>query len=85
MSMVRKDEKGDMTPKTAMFLYVMRKELLHFIGANEDMLVVHAHDSRGENRGREEFRWALEIDGAIDQTKAGLTQRDVAALQGKRL
>ncbi len=83
MTMVQKGEEGQMSPKVSMFLYVMRKELLQFLGVDQDMLVVHAHDSRGEKTGMEEFRWALEMDGAIDQTKAGLTQMQVAGLQGE--
>jgi hypothetical protein len=83
MTMVRRGEEGQMSPKVSMFLYVLRKELLYSLGVDQDVLVIHAHDSRGEKTGREEFKWALEMGGAIDQTKAGLTQRQVAGLQGE--
>ncbi|KAK5106680.1 hypothetical protein LTS08_000801 [Lithohypha guttulata] len=81
ISMVEKHRKGEMSPKAAMFLYVMKAELLHFIGATMDMLVIHAFDGRGEKEGREEFKWALDIDGALDQTRGDMTIRQVAQLQ----
>ena len=80
--MAEKDKRGEMSEKVAMFLYVMRKELLAFIGATQDMLVVHAFDARGEEAGREEFRWAIEMEGAVDQTKGGMTLGEVGRLQG---
>lgn len=83
MSMVEKDKRGEMSKKTAFFLYVMKKEKLKFIGATEDMLVVHAFDSRGEEKGREEFKWALDIDGAIDSSRSNMNLWDVGKLQGK--
>jgi hypothetical protein len=75
----------DVHPKVALFLYVMRKEVLKFIagGGNEDKLVVHAYDALGEEHGRKEFAWALEIEGAIDMTRANMTMRDVTDLQGE--
>lgn len=85
MSMIKKDKRGELGPKPAMFLYVMKAELLHFIGATMDMLVIHAYDGRGEARGREEFRWALDIEGAVDQTRGDMTLRQVAQLQGKQV
>ena len=60
----------------------MRKEVLAFIGADQDMLVIHAFDALGEEHGRKEFAWALDIEGAIDQTKGNMKLRDVSALQG---
>lgn len=83
MSMVEGERQGKVGNKTSMFLYVLRKELLAFIGADVDMLVVHAFDERGERAGRAEFQWALGIEGAIDQTKGNMTQSQVAGLQGK--
>lgn len=82
MLMTEKDRKGEMSPKAAMFLYVMKAELLHFIGATMDMLVIHAFDGRGEVQGREEFKWALDIEGAVDQSRGDMTIRQVAQLQG---
>lgn len=83
MSMIEKDKRDELGSKPAMFLYVMKAELLHFIGATMDMLVIHAYDGRGEAEGRKEFQWALDIDGAVDQTKGDMTIRQVAQLQGK--
>jgi len=82
VSMAEKEKRGEMSDKVAMFLYVMRKELLAFIGATQDMLVVHAFDARGEEAGREEFRWATEMEGAVDQTKGDMTLGEVGRLQG---
>ena len=82
ISMAEKDKKGEISDKTAMFLYVMRKELLTFIGASQDMLVIHAFDARGEAAGREEFHWVLEMDGAVDQTRGDMTLGEVGRLQG---
>ncbi|PKY03108.1 FAD-binding domain-containing protein [Aspergillus campestris IBT 28561] len=55
-------------PRVSMFLYIIRKNLLETIGAFQDMLVVHAYDANGEEHGREAFKWALDIPGAVDQT-----------------
>jgi FAD/FMN-containing dehydrogenase len=66
--------------KLGMFLYLMPKELLGFADAAEDYMVVHAFDARGEETGREEFRWALELPGAIDRT-ATMNLRQVAHMQ----
>ena len=74
---------GEVDPKVSLFLYVMRKELLHLIGATQDVLVVHCHDGKGEEHGRKMFKWALDIEGAIDQTTGGNTIKDIADLQGK--
>lgn len=69
-------------PKVSMFLYVVKKRLLKSIGADSDMLVLHAFDACGEAHGRVNFQWALNIPGAIDQTKV-TTFAGVADLQGK--
>lgn len=67
--------------KITMFLYVLKKQLLQSISADQDMLVVHAFDGLGEEHGRKAFDWALNVPGAIDQT--GLKSlRQVAELQG---
>ena len=76
-------DNGEVDPKVSMFLYVMRKELLHLIGATQDVLVIHCHDGNGEEHGREVFKWALDIEGAIDQTSGGMTQKAVADMQCK--
>ena len=83
IGMVEKEAKGELGNKTAMFLYVMRKELLRFIGASDDMLVVHCFCAEGEEKGRREFEWALKCEGVVDQTKGGMTLWDVSKLQGK--
>ncbi|GKZ35785.1 hypothetical protein AbraIFM66950_006580 [Aspergillus brasiliensis] len=69
-------------PKITMFLYVVKKRLLESIGANSDMLVIHAFDACGEAHGRANFRWALDIPGSIDQTKV-TSLAGVAELQDK--
>ncbi len=76
---------GEVDPKVSMFLYVMRKELLHLVGADsrQDVLVIHCYDGNGEEHGRKTFKWALDIQGAIDRTSGGMTKKDVADLQGK--
>ena len=70
--------------KVAMFLYVLKKELLKSMGVEQDMLVVHAFDSHGEEHGRsiEGFGWALGLKGAIDGTKI-MNLKGVADLQGE--
>ncbi|KAL2822106.1 FAD-binding domain-containing protein [Aspergillus granulosus] len=74
-------EKPD--PKVTMFLYVVKKKLLESLGTvKSDMLVIHAFDANGEAHGRDSFRWALEIPGAIDQTSI-TTLAGVAELQAK--
>ncbi|PYI21644.1 FAD-binding domain-containing protein [Aspergillus violaceofuscus CBS 115571] len=69
-------------PRITMFLYVVKGRLLESIGMDEDMLVIHAFDANGEEHGRAHFRWALDIPGAIDQTKI-TTLAGVANLQDK--
>lgn len=77
----------DVHPKVAMFLYVMKKEMLKLLsggdGAGEDMLVVHAYDGLGEEHGRREFGWALDIEGAVDMTRSNMTMKEVCAMQGE--
>ena len=72
---------SNVNSKVTMFLYVLKKQLLQSISADQDMLVVHAFDGLGEEHGRKAFDWALSVPGAIDQT--GLKSlRQVAELQG---
>ncbi|OAP62157.1 hypothetical protein AYL99_04360 [Fonsecaea erecta] len=58
-------------PKVALCLFVMRKEQLAHMGAQEDMLMVLVFDALGETHGRSDdgFRWALDCPGAVDTTK----------------
>ncbi|OJJ06521.1 hypothetical protein ASPVEDRAFT_45890 [Aspergillus versicolor CBS 583.65] len=69
-------------PKVTMFLYVLKEKVLKSIApeAKSDMMVIHAFDANGEAHGRESFKWALDIPGAIDQTKMS-TLAGVADLQ----
>lgn len=69
-------------PKITMFLYVVKKRLLESIGTDSDMLVIHAFDAHGEAHGRASFRWALDIAGAVDQTRT-TTLAGVADLQSE--
>ena len=70
--------------KLAMFLYVLKKELLDSIGVNQDMLVVHASEAHGEAHGRgdEGFGWALGLKGAVDGTRL-MNLKGVADMQGE--
>ena len=69
-----------------MFLYVLKKDFLDFLGVGQDMLVVHAFDAHGEEHGRSEqgFGWALGLKGAVDDTKV-MNLKGVADLQGEIL
>jgi hypothetical protein len=67
-------------PKVAMFLYLMRKEIIVALGGTDAMLVVHAFDSNGEEHGRQRFKWALEMEGAMDMTETK-NLRGVADMQ----
>lgn len=74
MGMVEMDKRGDLSVKTSIVACVLQKGML---GTKTDMLVVQAYDARGKEQGREAFRWALEIDGAIDQTKGSQTLLEI--------
>lgn len=84
MSMVQADIEGRLSPKVSMFLYFLLKNYLALVGieSDQDMTLIHAYDGRGEEEGRETFKWALEIEGAIDQTQNNLTPAAMANLQG---
>jgi hypothetical protein len=71
-------------PKVAMFLYMMRKEVIEAFGGSEAMIVVHAFDANGEDHGRKRFKWALDIEGAMDMTEIK-NLRGVADMQGQSL
>lgn len=87
VGMVERDAKNELEPgekgKNGMFLYVLRKELLAFFGAEQDMLMIHAFDERGTVAGRRAFRWALDIEGAIDQTRGDMNMFEVSNLQSE--
>lgn len=70
-------------PKITMFLYVVKGRLLESIGTDLDVLVIHAFDAHGQQHGRANFQWALNIPGAIDKTMI-TTLAGVAMLQGER-
>lgn len=69
-------------PKITMFLYVVKGKLLESVGTKSDMLVIHAFDAHGEEHGRANFQWALNIPGAIDKTII-TNLAGVANLQGE--
>lgn len=83
VSMVENDKKGEQSPKTAIYLCVLRKEQLTFAGVTEDMLVLQAYDGRGEAAGREAFKWALDIEGIVDGTRSDMRFVEIAKMQGK--
>ena len=71
-------------PRVSLFIYVLPKGTMALVeGQKEDLLVVHAYDSRGEAHARNEdgFKWALDIPGAIDMTRT-MNMKEVASLQG---
>jgi cysteine desulfurase len=55
------------------------------LAAKADLSVL-IFDANGEEHGRSEvgFKWALDIEGAIDLTKGGLSLRQVNDLQGNQ-
>ncbi|ETI28914.1 hypothetical protein G647_01366 [Cladophialophora carrionii CBS 160.54] len=69
-------------PKVAFYLFMMRKEQLAFIRAEEDMLMIQAFDALGAAHGRSPggFKWALDCPGAVDKTKT-LSLSELAKLQ----
>ncbi|KAI9926212.1 hypothetical protein ASPWEDRAFT_53453 [Aspergillus wentii DTO 134E9] len=69
-------------PKVTLFLYVVKGRLLQSIGTDSDMLVLHVFDAHGEEHGRTNFQWALNIPGAVDQTMI-TTLAGVANLKDK--
>ncbi|KAL2823245.1 hypothetical protein BDW59DRAFT_180716 [Aspergillus cavernicola] len=69
-------------PKITMLIYVVKKRVLESLGAEPDMLLIHVFDAHGETHGRETFRWALDIPGAVDRTKV-TSLMGVVGLQDK--
>ncbi|KAL4965550.1 FAD-binding oxidoreductase [Aspergillus stella-maris] len=73
---------GPINPRITMLLYVVKGRLLESIGTDSDMLVIHAFDANGEGHGRDCFSWALDIPGAVDQSRV-TDLAGVAGLQDK--
>jgi FAD/FMN-containing dehydrogenase len=69
-------------PKVAMFLYLIRQEIVLALGGKDAMLVVHAFDANSEEHGRERFKWALKMEGAMDMTETK-NLRGVSDMQGQ--
>lgn len=62
-------------PRVNFLVYSVREKLMRTILSEKDlqsvqgdMIAIHVYDALGESHGREVFRWALEIPGAIDRT-----------------
>ncbi|EXJ74750.1 uncharacterized protein A1O5_01445 [Cladophialophora psammophila CBS 110553] len=72
-----------LAPQVSMDLYVVRKEQAAHMGATEDLFILQAFDSLGEEHGRSEegFKWALAIPGAVDMTKV-TNLRGVSQMHG---
>ncbi|KAI5204140.1 FAD binding domain-containing protein [Aureobasidium subglaciale] len=63
-------KRADEWPGTAMYLYNLDLMEGTFIGAAaQPGIAIWLFDPEGEEHGREVFKWAFEIDGAIDLTK----------------
>lgn len=73
--------KKELDPKVGMFMYLLERTIMKSLGADDDMVVVHCFDALGEEHGRNEFKWALDIPGSMDGTKV-MNLRQVASLQG---
>lgn len=71
---------GSFSRKVSMFLYHSTGALLKELGANGDMFVLHVFDALGEDHGRQQYQWALDLPGAIDTTKV-MNLRGFADLQ----
>ncbi|KAF2655312.1 cysteine desulfurase [Lophiostoma macrostomum CBS 122681] len=72
--------KENTDPKVAMHFYCLDMVQGAFVGKpSVPGLGILAYDAHGEEHGRNLFRWALEVPGAIDTTK-GLSYREVNEL-----
>lgn len=65
-------------PKLNFLTFVVQQHLLPAVLETDqlsaftgDVIVLQVYDACGENHGREAFRWALEMPGAIDKTRVG--------------
>ena len=75
--------KMDEYPRTAFFLYNLDLMEGAWIGAEPNPGIgIWLFDANGEEHGRDAFKWALEIDGAIDKTKVA-PLRDVTRYGGQ--
>jgi cysteine desulfurase len=73
-------------PKMAMHVYVLDAQGAAMKGLPAEAgLSVLIFDANGEEHGRSKagFKWALDIEGAIDLTEGGLNLRQVNDLQGR--
>ncbi|KAH7009157.1 hypothetical protein B0J12DRAFT_752280 [Macrophomina phaseolina] len=79
-------------PKVNFFMYLVPERLLSTYlevdeSFQEDVFVLHVYDALGEKHGREVFRWALDIKGAIDRTRVtnmrGIVEMQHAADQSR--
>jgi hypothetical protein len=72
-------------PKVAAHFYCLDLTNGAFVGKESVLgLGLLPYDAHGEEHGRESFKWALEIPGAVDTTK-GMSYREVNKLNGKSL
>jgi FAD/FMN-containing dehydrogenase len=71
-------------PKVAMHFYCLNMSDGGFVGNEvQSGLALCVYDAHGEEHGRNEaFKWALDIPGAIDTTKA-MSYKNVNELNGK--
>ncbi|KAJ9416827.1 hypothetical protein QL093DRAFT_2103080 [Fusarium oxysporum] len=65
-------------PKLNFLTFVVQQHLLLAVLETDqlstftgDVIVLQVYDACGESHGREAFRWALEMPGAIDKTRVG--------------
>jgi len=70
--------------KLAMFLYVLKKELLDQLGVNQGMLVVQPFDAHGKEHGHKDagLTSALKLKGAVNGTMI-MDLKGVANLQAE--
>lgn len=73
-------------PKIAMHVYILNPDS-QFVGkADRHGIALMVYDANGVEHGRSEmgFKWALDIEGAIDVTK-GMTLFEVHQLTGQSM
>jgi hypothetical protein len=72
-------------PRTAMHFYCLDLDQGAFTGRkSKPGIVVFVYDANGEEHGRSDagFKWALDIEGAVDDTKS-LSYREANAQFGR--